>query len=211
MQITKHYLWGKLWSVSVILSRYDCRKFTGTTVASLYVTLKMSSDNRPNILIVDDEPEICTLLAEKLRRHNITCQQSDDSSKAFEQICKTNFDVVIADIGMHGMTGLELLEKTRKQCPTTQVILITGIGCTDWVKQAMRGGAFDYMDKPLNLDKLLERVLAALGSPLPATDQSTDGLSLSQADQIDPLTGLLTHRHFMERLVQMRDQYQRLP
>lgn len=169
----------------------------------------MSSDNRPNILIVDDEPEICTLLAEKLRRHNITCQQSDDSSKAFEQICKTNFDVVIADISMPGMTGLELLEKTRKQCPTTQVILITGIGCTDWVKQAMRSGAFDYMDKPLNLDKLLERVLAALGSPLPATDRSTADLSLSQADQIDPLTGLLTHRHFMERLVQMREQYQR--
>ncbi len=91
-----------------------------------------------------------------------------------------------------------------------QVLLhLTGIGCTDWVKQAMRGGAFDYMDKPLNLDKLLERVLAALGSPLPATDRSTDDLSSSQADQIDPLTGLLTHRHFMERLVEMREQYQR--
>ncbi len=168
----------------------------------------MSSENSPNILIVDDEPEICTLLAEKLRRHNITCQQSDNSLKAFEQICKTHFDVIIADISMPGMTGLELLEKTRKQCPTTQVILITGIGCTDWVKQAMRGGAFDYMDKPLNLEKLLERVLAALGSPLPATDRSTDGLSLGQTDQIDPLTGLLAHRHFMERLVQVRDQHQ---
>jgi len=167
----------------------------------------MTPEQKAKVLIVDDEPEIGALLADKLAGNRIQCQTASDPLHALEMVGDDQIDVLISDVIMPGMTGFELLQKVRATSPNTRVILITGVGNTDWVKQALRYGAFDYLDKPLNLQYLHERVLQAITIETPPY-AAPFSQPPPQMEKTDPLTGLLTHRHFMEQFIELTTQCQ---
>ena len=121
------------------------------------------------ILIVDDEPEVCSLIRAELSEIGLDCQVATEPQHAEELLHSQQFDLVISDISMPGITGLDLLVHIRKQAHKCKVILVTGVSKREYVAQALMLGAFDYVEKPFRDRELVEAVSRALsdGSSLP--------------------------------------------
>ncbi len=107
-----------------------------------------------NILIVEDEPDLCDLIAETLREdgYQVTC--ADDGAAALAATADTTFDVVLADMRLPKMDGLTLFRRLRAEAPATDVILMTGNANVADAVAALKEGAFDYLTKPIQLDEL---------------------------------------------------------
>jgi DNA-binding NtrC family response regulator len=114
------------------------------------------------ILLVDDEPSILNVLATLLRKQNYEVTPTSDGPKALDLIKSEKFDLLLTDIRMEPINGLQLLEEMRKAQPQAGVILLTGYGSVKTAVQAMKGGAFDYVTKPFKVDELLMTVQRAL-------------------------------------------------
>ena len=121
------------------------------------------------ILLVDDEPTILLTLSHLLSTKDtvvITCSSMEEAEEA---LSKYAFDLMIADIrlsGMYGIEGLELLSYVRSISPSTEVIIMTAYGSDEMREDAYRRGAFHYYEKPIDLAHLVSRV-RALGIPVP--------------------------------------------
>lgn len=117
-----------------------------------------------NLLLVDDEEEFITTLAERLGIRGIRCRTAFNGEDALKAVEADVPQVMILDVMMPGMRGLEVLERVKKSHPQIQVILLTGQGSTQDGIEGMRQGAFDYMIKPLNLDTLLNKISEAMAA-----------------------------------------------
>lgn len=108
----------------------------------------------PRILLVDDDPALLEALpaALKLRLDGIEIDTSETALDALERLRETDYDAVVSDIKMPGMDGLELLTEAAQVRPGTPVLLITGHGEHDLAVQALRGGAYDFVQKPIDRD-----------------------------------------------------------
>jgi two-component system nitrogen regulation response regulator NtrX len=107
------------------------------------------------ILIVDDEESIRETLKEILGYEGYEVTEAEDGKKAFSLIKKQSFDAVLCDIKMPGMDGLELLEKSSELVPDLPFIMISGHGTIETALEATKKGAFDFVSKPPDLNKLL--------------------------------------------------------
>jgi len=116
------------------------------------------------ILIVEDEAAIRRVLTKILTEENDTYQVSEavDGLEGIELIKKEDFDLVICDIKMPKMDGVEVLEATKKIKPEIPIVMISGHGELETAVQTMRLGAFDYISKPPDLNRLLNTVRNAL-------------------------------------------------
>jgi DNA-binding NtrC family response regulator len=114
------------------------------------------------VLLVDDEVEFVSTLAERLRIRGIEADTANSGIEALDRIAATTPHVVVLDVMMPGMSGIEVLRQIKKVHPNIPVILLTGIGSTGEATEGMRQGAFDYLMKPLQLDKLLEKIEQAV-------------------------------------------------
>ncbi len=119
----------------------------------------------PNILIVDDEPDMLQLLKRSLEP-DLNCQvvTSPSAEQGLEHLEQSTFDLVLADIKMPGMNGLEFLQVIKHNHPQQTVVMMTAFGQIDMAVEAIRSGAYDFITKPfehdtlvLRLDKALER------------------------------------------------------
>lgn len=110
------------------------------------------------ILIAEDEEITLKHLFSTLQQEGYEVSGVSDGRKALESLEKENFDVLIADIKMPGLTGIELLEHIKDKNIETEVIIITGYGSIDSAVGAMKIGAYDYITKPFDLDELLLKV-----------------------------------------------------
>lgn len=162
------------------------------------------------ILVVDDEPEVRTLLVDALSSPTRKCVSASSGSEALELLCARPFDLILSDMSMPGMTGLELLAQTRTVRPDCRGIIITGVSTPVLAKEAIRQGAFDYVEKPFDIVTLRSIVEAAVAAGV-ATKETDAGPTGEQtaASTRDPLTGLLNHRCFVETLAQLRAQCRR--
>jgi DNA-binding NtrC family response regulator len=118
---------------------------------------------RNRVLVVDDEKnqrEIYTLILED-DGYQVTTAQSGEQALRFAR--ENTFDLVLTDYKMTGMDGLTLLNELLKVDPSIIVVMMTAHGSVDSVKEALRGGAFDYLEKPIDRDQLLKVVQNALG------------------------------------------------
>ncbi len=108
----------------------------------------------PRILIVDDDPALLEALprALQLRLDGIGIDTSETAADALERIREEDYDAIVTDIKMPGMDGLALLDEIRKVRPKTPTLLITGHGEHDLAVQALRGGAYDFVQKPIDRD-----------------------------------------------------------
>lgn len=110
------------------------------------------------ILIAEDEEITLKHLVSTLKKEGYETDGVSNGLKALESIEKDNFHLLIADIKMPGLTGIELLEKIREKNLETEVIIVTGYGSIDSAVGAMKKGACDYIAKPFDLDELLLKV-----------------------------------------------------
>ncbi len=110
------------------------------------------------VLIAEDEEITLKHLLSTLQQEGYEVSGVSDGRKALESLEKENFDVLIADIKMPGLTGIELLEHIKDKDLETEVIIITGYGSIDSAVAAMKEGAYDYITKPFDLDELLLKV-----------------------------------------------------
>ncbi len=114
------------------------------------------------ILVVDDEQSIRNTLKEILEYENFSVSLAADGNEALELISNNNYDVILCDIKMPGMDGIELLENILNQKPDTPVIMISGHGNIETAVEAIKKGAYDYIGKPLDLNRLLVTIRNAL-------------------------------------------------
>jgi DNA-binding NtrC family response regulator len=110
------------------------------------------------VLVAEDEEITLNNLLETLREAGYDATGASDGTDALALVDKGRFDVLVTDIKMPGMSGIDLLEKVKERSPGTEVILATGYGSIGSAVEAMRKGAFDYLTKPFDLDELVLRV-----------------------------------------------------
>ncbi len=108
----------------------------------------------PDILVVDDEESIRELAAEIFSKRGWNVEVAENAEKGAELIAKKNFDVIISDIMMPGISGLKFLKYVKEVSPSTAVIMITGYPSIDIAVDAVKNGAFDFIVKPFTIDKL---------------------------------------------------------
>ena len=115
----------------------------------------------PKILVVDDDDTIRDTLYELLSEEYL-CQTAETAEKAFARLEADSYDVVLTDISMPGLSGLELLGHIRQKFPNTPVIMISGIGDQDHAQSLIKLGAFDFLLKPFSLDVVEKSVKRAV-------------------------------------------------
>ncbi len=113
---------------------------------------------KASILIVDDDRAILNAFDQVLRREGYSVQLADEGSEALEKIRASNFDLVICDVRMPGMDGLEVLSRIKYMNPEVDVIIITAYATVEDGVKAIKGGAYDYLTKPLALEELCHKV-----------------------------------------------------
>ncbi|MBO0721634.1 MAG: sigma-54-dependent Fis family transcriptional regulator, partial [Blastocatellia bacterium] len=135
------------------------------------------------ILVVDDEKnqrEILQLILSGERdetgANRYEVKVASSGQEALRLFKNDNFDLVLTDLKMSGMDGIQLLNELSQIDSSTPVILMTAHGSIDSVKEALRGGAFDYLEKPLDRAKLLE-VLTKAVSQMAAVEEEIVGVS----------------------------------
>ncbi len=115
-----------------------------------------------SILIVDDEAETRSLLQEIMEKEGYEVQTAHDSHTALDLLIRKTPDVVLSDIQMPGMNGIDLLRAIHHRIPETQVILLTAYGSLSTAVEGIKAGAFDYLSKPFVLDEVRGGVRRAL-------------------------------------------------
>lgn len=152
-------------------------------------------DDKKSILVVDDEQDVREGLRRILTRHGYHTQTAATAEEALIVMDDDPFDLVLTDLQMPGMDGLDLLKRVKQRAPQIPVVIITAYGTTDVVIQALRQGVSDFITKPFRPSELLgilERELARQEAVDPAepVDDAPLGLQLSSR-QLDEIDGLL--------------------
>ncbi len=118
------------------------------------------------IMIVDDEQPICQNVVKILENQDYEVVQAASAEEALKKMAEQSFSLLISDIVMPGMNGLELLKLVKNQWPLTKAVMITGYASTDTAAKAIRLGALDYLPKPFTPAELREMVELALEEKL---------------------------------------------
>ena len=108
------------------------------------------------ILLIDDEPEICKMVTEFLLSSSYAAYYALNGPGGLDLFEKEKPDLVLLDIGMPGMSGLEVLQEIRKKNPSVPVVILSAHKEVETLKKALHLGASEYITKPINLETLLE-------------------------------------------------------
>ena len=114
------------------------------------------------ILLVDDEEEFVRALAKRLAARGLEVETASDGESAIEKIKGSEFDVIVLDLAMPNMDGIETLRRLRAIDPDLQVVLLTGHGTVKTGVEAMKAGALDFLEKPAELQELLAKIREAI-------------------------------------------------
>lgn len=110
------------------------------------------------VLLVDDERDFLETLVKRLRKRNLEAAGASSGEEALQVLRETPIDVVVLDVRMPGMDGIQVLQQIKKMSPLIQVIMLTGHASVEVAVEGMELGAFDYLMKPANLDELLYKI-----------------------------------------------------
>jgi two-component system OmpR family response regulator len=114
------------------------------------------------VLLVDDELDFLETIVKRLQARNIDASGAESGYKALEMVDQQDFDVVILDVKMPGMDGIETLRELKKKKPQLPVIMLTGHATVQTGIQGLKQGAFAYVMKPVVLDEMLEKIRLAI-------------------------------------------------
>jgi two-component system, sensor histidine kinase and response regulator len=117
-----------------------------------------------HVLVVDDDPALLQALPEtlRLRMSGVTVDTADSAAAALDRIAAQDYDAIVTDIKMPGMDGLALLAEIRGRRPDTPTLMITGHGEQDLAVRALRGGAYDFIQKPIDRDQFVALLYRAI-------------------------------------------------
>ncbi len=113
------------------------------------------------ILLVDDEKEFAHTLSERIKMREIASDVALDGEEALELVSNDVPDVMVLDLRMPGIDGIEVLKRVKDTYPDVKVIILTGKGTEKDEKEARRLGAFEYLEKPIEVDTLVEKIRRA--------------------------------------------------
>ncbi|MEO7732786.1 MAG: sigma-54 dependent transcriptional regulator [Kofleriaceae bacterium] len=110
---------------------------------------------KASVLVVDDDPGMCAMLASRLTNRGFRVVTAASGAEAIERVQHDDVEVVVSDVNMKGMNGVELCQRLPEHRPQLPVILITAFGSMDLAIQAIRAGAYDFVPKPFEIDQLV--------------------------------------------------------
>ncbi len=156
---------------------------------------------KPRILVVDDEESIREFLEIMLKKdgYEVTC--AEDGAKAKEILTKKSFDMVISDLQMPNMTGIELLKHVKDSYPDLVFMMITAFGTTETAVDAMKMGAYDYLTKPFKIDEVRLNIQNALRSKNLEVENRTLKKELTKEYSFQSLVGNSDPMHKIYDLV----------
>lgn len=136
------------------------------------------------ILVIDDERSIRNTLKDILQYEKYDVDLAEDGNQGLELISKNEYDMVLCDIKMPGMDGIEVLEKIQFAHSDTPVVMISGHGNIDTAVESIKKGAFDYIEKPLDLNRLLITIRNAMDKSSLLTETKVLKKKVSQKYEI---------------------------
>jgi len=116
------------------------------------------------VLVIDDEPVVCNSVRKILSRNGFHVDETDDGRDALRRITTGDYEVVILDMVMPKMSGLDVLREIKTQRPDTNVVMVTGYASIESAKESIRLGAADYLPKPFTPDELLRATTEAVAA-----------------------------------------------
>lgn len=131
-------------------------------------------DEPVRVLLVDDEAGFTDVLTKRMGRRGFVVVSADSGTKAIQILRKEDFDVVVLDLKMEEMDGIEILQVIRKMIPGLPVIMLTGHGSETAARDGLRYGAYDYLLKPCDLDELVNKLREAAASSMQERTNRTD-------------------------------------
>ena len=111
---------------------------------------------KARVLLVDDEVEFTELLAERMRAREMEVDTADTGMAAIARVKQKYYDAIVLDLAMPGMDGIETLKQILSDSPDQQVVLLTGHATVPKSVEAIKQGAIEFLEKPADIDKLLE-------------------------------------------------------
>lgn len=121
----------------------------------------MSDAIKPNVLLVDDEKKFLDVLSQRLGTRGVDAETATSGEDALVKMKNRSFDVIILDVMMPGMGGIETLKRIRKENPEVQIIMLTGQGTIDKAVEAMKEGAIEFLEKPADINTLMDKISKA--------------------------------------------------
>ena len=122
----------------------------------------MQDDDAPRILVVDDEQVIREILADFLSMEGFVVRTAEDGSAALVELSRARYDLVLSDLKMPNMGGLELLAAIQKHTPDVVTVIMTGFGTVETAIDAMKRGAYDYILKPFKVEEVVHTIRRGL-------------------------------------------------
>lgn len=119
------------------------------------------------LLLVDDEIGYLEVLSKRLTRRGYRVTTASSGTEAIRALRQWEFDLAVVDLKMEDMDGIEVLKVFKKMDPSLRVIMLTGHGSERAARDGITQGAFDYLIKPVGLERLIETITAALASEAP--------------------------------------------
>lgn len=127
-----------------------------------------------NVLIVDDEKEFLESIAVRLHNRGFSVDTAHDGKAALEKIQGNLYDAIVLDVMMPELDGISTLVEALKKKPDLQIILLTGHATVQQGVEAMRLGALDFIEKPADLDKLVEKIMEGKNRRMELDEQSRE-------------------------------------
>jgi DNA-binding NtrC family response regulator len=118
----------------------------------------MTEGLKGDVLLVDDEEQFLNVLAKRLEKRGFTVETAESGEKAIDKVKSRDFDTVILDLFMPGMDGMETLKRIREENPNLSIIILSGQATIEKSVEVMKMGASDLLEKPVDLNKLLEKI-----------------------------------------------------
>jgi DNA-binding response OmpR family regulator len=146
-------------------------------------------DKNIKVLLVDDEESFANTLANRLKMRDLKVETVYDGEQALAAVKAKEPDVMILDLKMPGLHGMEVLRKIRKTYPNIQVIVLTGHGTDKDEEEAKRLGGFDFLKKPTDIETLLGKIKVAYKEKL---EKTLSAIAFAEAGEFD------TAREIME-------------
>lgn len=113
------------------------------------------------VLLVDDEVDFVKTLAQRLKMRNLEAETAYNGEQAMSFVKEREPDVMVLDLRMPGMGGMEVLRQTRKAYPNTQVIILSAHGTEKEREEAEKLGSYDFLKKPVDIETLMDHIRAA--------------------------------------------------
>jgi DNA-binding NtrC family response regulator len=121
----------------------------------------MEEELKAKVLLVDDETDFLATLAERLETRGLRVSTAASGEDAVAKVDDQSFDLIVLDLAMPGIDGLETLKRIKAKQPDAEIIMLSGQGSIKTSIEAMKLGAEDFIEKPVNISELMEKISEA--------------------------------------------------